>query len=464
MSLPIPLTTWRAVAGLASGLVLGLTPVMAENRALIIGIGQSYHGKVKPILGPGQDVVLATELAARLGFQPHQRRILREGEATKQAILRELAWLQDGVHAGDTALIYYSGHGTRLPTPSQACTAALAPVDFTGTEINLLLQAAEFNRFLEPLRQRATVIVLLDACFSGGLTRSRTDAAPQMVKYHALDKGASACDQAINDPQLIQAPLAEHRTALSQAGHEALADRLVALTATAANELAFGDLTRSGKGSLFTQAIADLVLRPGQTPPLTFAALRDHATARIGDVSRAYKHLPHTPQLLGNPALFTHPLSLDPRREPVERGASLDEERELPALLRSLVRASTFPVALDAPETRIALGKATHLTFTSSKPGYVHILAIEPDGVVTQIFPNVYQLAHAVSAQQRVRIDILAKPPIGPSRFVALVTATPLALPTQDGRHTSKSAPPLTPTVRGEFGAAEVVLEVVAAP
>ncbi len=486
----IGLTPWtaRRPAALALLLLLSacLTPARAEDRALIIGIGLGYGGSVRQIAGPARDVALATTLAERLGFHRAQIRILAEKEATKAAILTGLRWLVEGVQAGEKAFIHYSGHGTRRPTPTQECTAALVPVDFTGTEEHLLLKATEFNTYLQPLRARATVILLLDACFSGGVTRSLTTPAPEVVKYHA-GTGQLGCDKAVN---AFVVPQTGTRTALA-------ADGLIALTATADNELAFGDLTSSGKGSLFTQALADILAAHSQPPQhLTFQALRAQAAARISDVSRRYKYLPHTPQLLGNATLFTRAVTLERATPLAQRSGSLDEAQNLAALLRHLVLASKFQVALQTPEARVPLGQDIRLTLESSKPGYVHLLAIEPTGDVTLLFPNTYQPEHQVVAQRVLRVPedvgkfrFEALEPLGQSRVVALVTPTPLNLAAQgtgkalDGLRQLSSAdfaafkgqvtraigvkPPRVAEAaqsRGDFGAAEVVLEVVARP
>jgi hypothetical protein len=476
----------------------------AEDRALIIGIGMAYHGSVHQIEGPARDVALATALAQQLGFHRPQMRILAETQATRKAIVDGLRWLSEGVQAGDKAFIHYSGHGTRCPAPTQECIAALVPVDFTGTEEHLLLKAAEFNTYLQPLRARATVILLLDACFSGGVTRALAAPEPQFVKYHAF-KGQPDCARAINDPLLLQTggssfqPGEAMRSSSPQrgeVGRGGAEDRLIALTATAVNELAFGDLTRSGKGSLFTQALTDILATYGRNPQaLTFQTLRTQAAAQISDVSRSYKYLPHTPQLLGNPSLFGRDLTLK-RPALVDHSGSLDAAQSLATLLHRLVLASKFQVALQTPAARIPLGQDIHLTFESSKPGYVHLIAVEPTGQATLLFPNALQPEHQVPAQRLLRVPedvgqfrFEALEPVGQTRVVALVTPTPLGFAAQGAGKTLDGLRQLTEAdfamfkgdvtraigvrppreadeaeTTGDFGAAEVVLEVIARP
>jgi len=459
----------------------------AENRALIIGIGMAYNPPDQRILGPAQDVALATALAQQLGFREAHIKILPEEKATKDHIVQGLQWLLEGVQAGEKAFIHYSGHGTRLSTgdgrQGTGCTAALVPVDFDGTSVRKLLTAAEFNRYLQPLRERATVILFLDACFSGGITKGLYVVEDKLAKYYEV-KGASQCNTAVNDKALL--------------GLDAKAipphDQLVGLTATADNELAFGDLTRSGKGSLFTQALYDRItapMQPGQR--VTFNALREWVTIQIHEVSRRFRKLPHTPQLIGNAVLFAQDVQFSTANPPPDTTGSLDDARDTATLLTRLVRASKFQVAIQAHRTRIHLGQDISLTFRSSKDGYLNLVEIEPNGNLQVIFPNKYKGENQVKALQAPRIpeDIggfrfEAKEPVGQSRIVALVTRNPLNLYT---RGTSKTLeaftrwtvedfkslkdsvcrsidvkPPRTTGATeetGEFGAADVLLDVV---
>ena len=79
----------------------------------------------------------------------------------------------------------------------------------------------------------------------------------------------------------------------------------MAITTTAHNEVAWGDITGSGKGSLFTQALYDIIRESlGQAPPLTFQIVRDRTAVRIQQVAERYNKKRHVPQLRGNPELF----------------------------------------------------------------------------------------------------------------------------------------------------------------
>ena len=463
----------------------------ADNRALIIGIGSAYPPG-KQIVGPAQDVVLAERLARQLGFQTMT--VLAEDKATKHNILEGLQWLNTGVQAGEKVFVYYSGHGTQF-MQAGTCTTALVPVDVVDTGSRTFLTTEEFNRLLQPLRERATVLLMLDACFSAAMTKSLAPQDSQFSKYYVV-KGNLQCGQAANEPPFLHGM---HRK--SATAH----DRLVAFTATAENEVAYGDVSRSGQGSLFTQATMDLLtVALSQHQRLTFNAWRDATAARIREVSRAYRLLPHTPQLLGNQALFAQDLWFSIPHPAPDKTGSLDETQDTMALVEQLLRSSKFHVAFTAPDTPIPLGHAIAFTVKSSKAGYLNLVEIEPNGQVQVVFPNQLKTQNYIQARTAIRIpsdiggfDFKAIPPVGKSRVVALVTPTPLDISASSATaaETSKAAqilsifrqltadnfaalkgsimrsigvvpPSVTGTTEetGEFGAAEVFIEVVTKP
>ena len=275
-------------------LVLGIvvTAARADDRALIIGIGQGYPSP-NNLEGPARDVELAATLAHQLGYTGSQVKILREAEATKAAIIAALQWLNAGITAHDRRFLYYSGHGFRVPTSHGGCMAALVPVDARSRETFLL--ADEFNQYLQGLRQRAKVVMLIDACFSGGITKQISGLREDRAKYYE-DKSGPTCDKPTN---LKSLSVVEDTPA---AGGQ---DQLVAMMATGDNEVAFGARRGSGTGSVFTQCLYDLVMGDGERGlSLPFTTLREQTASCIKKVSEQSDLLLYTSQLRGNPVLF----------------------------------------------------------------------------------------------------------------------------------------------------------------
>jgi hypothetical protein len=90
--------------------------------ALIIGINK-YKTVKRPFLNlkgavPDADLV-QSYLQKHLGVPNSQVRNLRDSEATRAAILREIDALttDDRIQHGDPILIFYAGHGSTAPAP-----------------------------------------------------------------------------------------------------------------------------------------------------------------------------------------------------------------------------------------------------------------------------------------------------------------------------------------------------------
>ena len=96
-------------------LVLGpITPVNAENRALLIGLGQ-YERKEFNLPGVNTDIEGIKRVCVLLGYKPNQIKTLQNSQATLAGIQKAIQeWLIDGVTKEDKVLFYFSGHGTRI--------------------------------------------------------------------------------------------------------------------------------------------------------------------------------------------------------------------------------------------------------------------------------------------------------------------------------------------------------------
>ena len=395
----------------------------AENRALIIGIGQGYtdYG-INRIDGPARDVELARELAGKMGFRKENIRVLQEGDATQAAILRGFKWLKQGVQRGDRALIYYSGHGSQLPDQNHdeddGCDEVLVPVD--GVSDSKLIVDDEIGRYLKALKQKGVqVVFIVDSCFSGTVTKGLYPWHPNSKFLH---KSSASCGVPVNVKSV---------DVTEDAGRDG---NMVVLTATAQNEVALGDVTDSGKGSLFTQAISDTVEREGLD--VTFRTLRDTSAKTIREICRRAGTLPHTPQLEGDSDLFDQDIALRHRSQTVQGGIEgAANNREL---MEQIVGNSKFMVAMRTPRQEIPIGELISFSVTSSKKGYLNLVEVEPSGDLNVIFPNGYTSENQIAANQELNIprDIggfkfRARKPAGDSKIVAMVTPKPLNLYTE---------------------------------
>ena len=86
--------------------------------ALVVGI-DAYHDGIRPLRGCGNDLDLVvrylnTQVAPQAKLHP---RTLRDGQATRQAVIDGFRDHLGHAGPGDTALFWFSGHGSQAPVP-----------------------------------------------------------------------------------------------------------------------------------------------------------------------------------------------------------------------------------------------------------------------------------------------------------------------------------------------------------
>lgn len=148
----------------------------AKKYALLVGIDK-YLGKVKPLKGPLRDVEAMNDYLAPLGFNINQ---LKGPQATREAIISQFkSHLIDHAEAGALLLFYFSGHG------SQEEKAHKDILQYQGNRFNETLICYDSRTdgqwdlsdkelkwlIKQAAAKKAEVVVIVDACHSGSVTR-----------------------------------------------------------------------------------------------------------------------------------------------------------------------------------------------------------------------------------------------------------------------------------------------------
>jgi len=147
------------------------------KKAICVGIN-NYPGTVNDLNGCVNDANDWTKLLTSFGFQI--AKILNE-QATKNNILTVFENLVNEAALGDVVVFTYSGHGTQVLDTSgdeqDGYDEALYVYDDS-------LLDDEFRAILEKANKDAEIIVILDSCFSGTMTKAMVEEStrPRFVK------------------------------------------------------------------------------------------------------------------------------------------------------------------------------------------------------------------------------------------------------------------------------------------
>ncbi len=204
-----PVRSRRPVAVLLATLGLSLTGVAnARNVALLVGVGQFRDPalQTEQLLGTAADIDgVQKTLTERWNFAPADVKVLRDAQATRAGILAEIAALNARSAAGDTVVIYFSGHGTSANDNNNAfdlpyATGAWVPYDLDySTNATISKSLIVGRRDLLPLLKQLDdggrwVVVVSDSCYSGQVVRSfgRTHSHSRYLPVRARDLGVAA--------------------------------------------------------------------------------------------------------------------------------------------------------------------------------------------------------------------------------------------------------------------------------
>jgi hypothetical protein len=147
------------------------------GRGLVIGIGE-YDSLGALGLAPVFDADDVTKLltsANHCGYPPENVRVLRNADASRTAIVDELKKLAGDTRAGETVVVYFSGHGAqRLSGPDLG--TYLCPPEFDSFRPRESgIEAEELSELLKQIPAER-LLVLVDACHSGAAARVKGSA------------------------------------------------------------------------------------------------------------------------------------------------------------------------------------------------------------------------------------------------------------------------------------------------
>lgn len=394
------------VALLATTALLIAAETNARPRALLIGVADVPHNALP---GIDLDIDNMKKVAEIMGFQPGDIKVLFNEQASYANVRQALGgWVRDGVQPQDHVLIYFSGHGTRVPDPSPGNVGGVddALVLHDVERVNIQGRASlknvlighEFGAALTAIPSR-NVLVLVDACHSGTATRSlalgneRLGVSSGVMKFFSY-------------PGM---PTGQTRALKMGTGHENYA----ALSAARDDEFAVG----TEQGGLFTLGVVEAVQqasRDGKHP--TVADLRTAATSFIA--THTDEQSRHHPMTDGNEQLIRGELALIPLR---------DGQGPTWQALAALA-AQAEPLTLSGTGHDVRLGQEITLEVAVPRPGYLNVITVDSQDRATVLYPNKFATVNEVKPgafkfpTAEMNFVVRAAEPVGPSLVVAFLT------------------------------------------
>ena len=143
--------------------------VFDQGHALVVGVGADLPNTVDDAIG------LADVLRdpARCAYPPDQVHLLTDENAGREHILAALDTLSQSTNSQSTVIIYFSGHGYQVASPTGQFYYLLP----YGYDLNRLYQTAvsgaEFTGRLRAIPAQK-LLVLLDCCHAGGVGEAKS--------------------------------------------------------------------------------------------------------------------------------------------------------------------------------------------------------------------------------------------------------------------------------------------------
>lgn len=441
---------FRPLIALFLMLAMSLPSAALADRALVIGINAYDRDPgIPPLAGAVADARRMQEyLIADVSYAAEDVLLLIDGAATRAAILSGIEdWLIAGTQPGERVLLYYAGHGSHVRGLGDGSDRdqVLIPVDSafdTNGELQNFIRDKELGALLDQLNDRQ-VTVIVDSCFSGDITRSAQVPDPS-ARMRTIQHPAQAGTRSAATPA-PGAVLIESRpgrtvwsaASATQPSWETTRDGLVAGVFTSGFLAGLAGPADANGDTVVTylelhewllddsdRACREIARCLGLTPTL--------------EVARVLQMASVTASLAGAPA------------PPLPEALELAETALAPPAAAAPVPAAAGPqeagvIALRIqPAGPLREGDTVLFAVEADFDGYLTLLDINPQGALTQLFPNRFSAAAAQvfgPGGDRIRADqpillpdatygfaFTIQPPLGDGVLLAVVTADPVDL------------------------------------
>jgi uncharacterized caspase-like protein len=159
------------------------------RKAFLVGIndyrpagagGPDLNGCVNDVKDMANTLVIC-------GFEPKNIRLCTDRSATRENMMKGLAWLTSGSQTGDSLVFFYSGHGSQVADTNadevDRSDEILCPHDIDFAR-RIYITDDDLRQAFAGLAAAANLEVILDSCHSGTATRELAEppAGPERIR------------------------------------------------------------------------------------------------------------------------------------------------------------------------------------------------------------------------------------------------------------------------------------------
>lgn len=386
----------------------------AANKALLIGTGQ-YEQSRYNLTGIDLDIQSMRQFALQIGYRPENILSLSGADVTLPTIERTFeTFLRKDVMDNDSILIYYSGHGVQITDTNNdekdGRDEALTLYNLQATETSytgVLLDDA-LSELLASLPSK-NVMMIVDACHSGTVSRDITQSIPMASKAYG--------DTAFQSKSLPYLGNRQVSRAVSTGDTSVASDRSGTITLSAAQDDEQALATQ--KGSTFTLALTESLQIHGTNA--TVAQIMQTASDLINQ--RVDKDRIFRPNLTGDPRLITQSIRVDKGED-----AQHTNWQEAIAMVSRL-----RPLQAQTGATHYTSNDLIKLNIDIPKNGYLNVLGVDENDAMILLYPNGFTPSNHVSPGVLTlpgdhAFEWTAQEPWGNNLLIALFSISPLNL------------------------------------
>lgn len=400
----------------ALALALGAGGALAEQRALLVGVGK-YSVPGIDLPGVDLDLERMRDTLHLMGFEDAQIHTLADDQATSRNVIREFrTWLREDVEAQDRVVFYYSGHGSNTP-------------DFDGDEsdgVDEVLVTHDVRRVTKN-GKRALVGVVDDDTMATMIAAIPSDNI--WIIVDACHSGTVTRDILLENLSLGNKPVFEKSYSYEgmPQGGQFVFDRefetegepnFVSMSAAGDNEKALGTFS----GGIFTIGLSKAIEEAARdASTLTVNELRDKAADYIREHVDESKL--HHPQVTGSDRLANGALNIIP----LQGGNGPNRQK-----LLAMVEEQPSRFELSANKAVFKVDDPVELSMELPMDGYLNLVTVDSADTATVLFPNQYHSDNAVIRgpftipTTRMEFELPASEPLGPTLVVGFLTQDPV--------------------------------------